>query len=403
MIAVERLTNKLQELFGGNYYMLPFYKLNTEYTTATQVVENGNVGYVNYYSDAYSKLRKEKIIGVVNLQNPQRANSDMYYVTSSFTVDFSVPMNIKDKYEYGEAQYSTITYEKSGNNYIFWYVTLPHKTMEDVSLNINVVSKDNEGNIVGKTINFKVKANGIDASHLESANGLTIEEIEQNKNLIKINSCSPEKFKYKKFDFFKDYEYVVDKIINKTIEFDNKYRGKMVVSEPVYQLTEKDGEYEYAIFRVTGTFAISDRAIFGSDYKVEIFVNFGSSQSWIEIDGINSFVEMINNGSNAIIINNATKTEQNVAQSAWTCTISVDDTSQGLDVYNTLKNIVHYNQEIISDFAETEAEKRKIKTRITLPDGNTREFWAIVSITFRTTRNGVGTYDISFTDDNKGV
>ena len=318
MIAVERLTIKLQELFGGNYFMLPFYKLNTEYTTAKQVVENGNVGYVNYYNDAYSNLRKNKIIGIVNLQNPQRTNTDFYYVTSSFTIDFSVPTNIR--------------------------------------------KVDENGNL--------------------------LEEVP--------------------FNFFEDYERVASEIINKTIKFDDTYKGKMVISEPVYQLTEKDGEINYAIYRVTGTFSITDKAIFGSDYKVELNIPFITDYIWTELKGINTFVEIANNGANAIVLQNSTKTQQNISQSVWACTVSVDDVQVDEKDFLRIANpiiyrIVHYNKEIINELGQTEAQKRKIQTRITFPSGEIREFWAIISVTFRTTRNGIGTYEISFTDDNKGV
>lgn len=320
MIAVERLTIKLQELFGGNYFMLPFYKLNTEYTTAKQVVENGNVGYVNYYNDAYSNLRKRKIIGIVNLQNPQRTNTDFYYVTSSFTIDFSVPTNIR--------------------------------------------KVDENGNL--------------------------LEEVP--------------------FNFFEDYERVASEIINKTIKFDDTYKGKMVISEPVYQLTEKDGELNYAIYRITGTFSISDKATFGSDYKVELLSSDGK---YYELQGINSFVEILNNGANAIVKQDTTKTQQNVAQSSWVCTVSIDDADINPFVSqanNMIYNLIHKNEEFMNIYDDGVIKlSRKLKVKISkisnlINDWVVRhEFWAIVSITFRTTRNGVGTYEISFTDDNKGV
>ena len=65
-----------------------------------------------------------------------------------------------------------------------------------------------------------------------------------------------------------------------------------------------------------------------------------------------------------------------------------------------LYDIIHNNLEIINPNGATEGLKRKLPIRITTPSGS-REFNALLSISFGTTMNGTGSFDISFTDDNK--
>lgn len=309
MIAVELLSIKLQELFGSDYIILPYAKLCTEYTTARQVEENGNIGYIRDYTNGYAQLRKSKIIGIVNLQNPQRVNADFYYLTSSFKIDFSVP--------------------------------------------INIVKKDINGNV-------------IETPHLQ---------------------------------FFKKYEEVLNKIVNKTLNFANSYKGKMIISEPVFNSLEDDGETKCAIYTANGTFNVTDKAQFGADYKIEIDVN----GEYIELDCVNSFVEMNNNGMNAIVKQDKTKIEQNLSQLGWVATVNISDIETTNLARKMLYDIIHENKEIINENEATEARKRKIKIRITTPHNSIHEFWSIPSITFRADRNSAGSYDISFTDDNKGV
>lgn len=307
MIASERFSNKLQELFGGNYLIIPFATLNTQYTTAEQVVDGfGNTKYVQEYTNEYSELRKNNIIGVVNLQNPTRANASIYYVTSNYTVDFSVPTNV-----------------------------------------------------------------------------------------IKLNS-NGEVIETPKFNFFDDCENITNSIINTTIDFGDNVLGKMTMAEPTYQGLEKDGEVEYAIYRLSGTFSMSNSANFGGDYKVSILVG----NEFVELDGVNSYVEMLNNGMNAISVENTTKIKQNLSQLAWVCTISIDDLETENPARKKLYDIIHENIEFITPEAGEVQLKRKL--RVNIQHGTkTRSIWAIVSITFRTTKNGIGAYDISFTDSNE--
>lgn len=309
MMAVEILSNKLQELFGNNYLIMPFAHFNTEYTTARQVIENGNVGIIRDYSDEYSKIRRNKVVGIVNLTKPERVNADFYYLTSGFKIDFSVPTN--------------------------------------------VLKKDAEGVV------------------------LEVPEI----------------------NFFSKYEQILKIILNKTVDFGNGYVGKMVISEPVFTTLEDDGEVKYAIYSVTGTFVLTDKAVFGSDYVIELNVN----GDYVELDGVNSYVEMLDTGNNAIVEQNTIKTMQNLAQSGWVCTINIDDIQTDNVARRLLYDIIHDNIEIINQDAEKEALKRKLRVKITNSHGNVHEFNAIVNITFRTSKNGTGSYDISFTDDNKGV
>lgn len=308
MTSSEFISNKMQELLGEKYIVLPLAQFNRKYTTARQVEEANNVGCVDFYNDEYTKQRQNHIIGIVSTQNPLRVNTSFYYVTTPYTITFSVPMN-------------------------------------NVKTNIS---------------------------------GQAIE--------------SP------KFDFFGDIENVESAVIDKQIQFNETFYGKMTISEPTYKLTESDGTNQFAIFEVSGSVIITDKAIFGSNIKVEIEVN----DNYVELDDVNSYNEVMNNDANAIVVANSTKTQQNMAQSNWVCVISIDDVNSDNLARQKIYSIVHENKEIINGSGLTESLKRKLKVRIT-NNGIVHEFYAIVGITFITTRNGVGSYQISLTDDNKGV
>lgn len=336
MIAVERLSLKLQQWFGDDFKIIPYQDLCRDYTTATQVVENGNVGYVMDYTDDYSKLKKEKIIGVVNLQNPQMANTSlhpllydhMYYITSGLNIDFSVP--------------------------------------------INTVKRDiNNENIGGGSLDFFTRYEIV----------------------------------YTALKFTKMGLGYVNFATSEETEQGIQYKGNIVLNEPTFVGLEDDGEVKYANYRISGAFAISRDAIFGAEYKVSI----KSGGTYYEILGINSFEEQLVNNGNAINKQGSTKTEQNLADSSWVCTITFDDYSIASGTFlhpdvgkEILLQMVHQNKEIIYPNEASESKKRKVPVKIVTPHGDTHEFDAIVNITFRTTANGVGSYAVSFTDDNKG-
>lgn len=95
MISAEILSIKLQELLGKDYFICPLFLFNSEYTSAKETQD----GLIQVYNSKYAELRKNKIIGVVSTTNSARANVDFYYLTASFSIDFSVPFNT-DKFNF---------------------------------------------------------------------------------------------------------------------------------------------------------------------------------------------------------------------------------------------------------------------------------------------------------------
>lgn len=93
MNAVEIVANKFQDLLGSKYIIIPMAKLQLEYTTARQVDYGENIGYVNSYNDRFTEISTKKTVGILNLQNPERANADFYYITTNYTLEFRVLTN----------------------------------------------------------------------------------------------------------------------------------------------------------------------------------------------------------------------------------------------------------------------------------------------------------------------
>lgn len=307
MKVLNIISEKLQQILGENYAILPLANFNRNYTEAREYIEGDNVSYFRYYNSDYGKFRKDKIVGVISFINPTRSNVKGYYLSTSYKIDFSVPRNVVKTNKYNQ-------------------------------------------------------------------------EIEQPK-----------------FTFDDDIETLIDSAINQKLTLDDNLFCKLTMSDPVYISSENDGEFEYDIMQVTGTIVISDNAIFGSEYKVEIFVN----GQYIEIDDINSFTEVMSNQNNAIVKHDKTKVEQNLSQLSWGCVIVIDDFMSDNLARKKLYDIIHLNKEVLNDNEESESLKRKLRIRITTPNNDVHVFNAIVTITFTTTKNGVGTYSVTFTDDNK--
>lgn len=310
MRVSELISNKIETLLGSNYKLFPISRFNRNYTEAREFKDGENVGYYKTYNSDYGTLRKDKVIGIVSLNNAIRNNSASYYLSASYKIEFSVPRNIelKDKYD----------------NYI----------------------------------------------------------------------------QPKPFDFEQDIEDLIGSILNQKIALDETYSAKMTMSEPTYVAVETDGEFTYEILQVNGNIIVTDKAQFGSDYHVEMLIN-DNGYSYVELDDVNEFNEIMNNNGNAISKQNKVKVEQNVAQSTWVCTCSIDDFETDNKARKKIYNIVHENIEIVNPNGSTENLKRKQMVKITTPHGNIHLFNAIVDIDFHTTKNGNGSYDISFTDDNK--
>lgn len=307
MKVLNIISEKLQQILGENYAILPLANFNRNYTEAREYIDGDNVSYFRYYNSDYGKFRKDKIVGVISFINPTRSNVKGYYLSTSYKIDFSVPRNVVKTNKYNQ-------------------------------------------------------------------------EIEQPK-----------------FTFDDDIETLIDSAINQKLTLDDNLFCKLTMSDPVYISSENDGEFEYDIMQVTGTIVISDNAIFGSEYKIEVFVN----GQYIEIDDINSFTEVMSNQNNAIVKHDKTKVEQNLSQLSWGCVIVIDDFMSDNLARKKLYDIIHLNKEILNDNEESESLKRKLRVRITTPSQDVHVFNAIVTITFTTTKNGVGTYSVTFTDDNK--
>lgn len=202
----------------------------------------------------------------------------------------------------------------------------------------------------------------------------------------------------KPFNFEQDIETLINTTINSKVDYSDEYKGKITISEPSYLLTETDGEFYYDIMQISGTIIVSDNATFGSDYKVCIKID----NDYVELDGVNTYAEVLSTDANAIVKQGKAKLEQNTSQMGWVCTFSIDDIETNNVARQKLYDIIHNNIEIVNNNGTTEALKRKLPVKIISPSGNEHTFNAIVGISFATTLNGVGSYNISFTDDNKG-
>ena len=304
--VADLITTKIETLLGSDYKLFSNCYFSKNYTEARQVVDGDNIGYVLSYNSDYGKFRKNRIVGILTLTNAIRSNSNSYYLSSSYKIQFSVPRNV----------------------------------------------------------------------------------VKTNKNGVELETAP--------FDFEDDIDTLISGITNTKIAFDTTYSGKMTMSEPTYISSETDGEFYYDIFEVNGSIVITDNAKFGSDYKVELLVN----GEYCELDDVNDFSEVLNTDNNAIVKTDKTRVEQNLAQSGWVCAVTIDDYETTNLARKKIYDIIHLNQEIINSTGESEASKRKIRTRITTPSG-VHLFNAILGITFNSSRNGVGNYNISFTDDNK--
>lgn len=376
MIAIERLCDKLQEIYGNDYVILPYHQFLTDYTTAKRTLVNGVEDNVLGYTNEYDKLRKEKIVGVVALNNPSRVNADYYYVSSQYTITFSVPMNNIKRNTFNQ---------------------IVEKPKFDFFGDYEKMSKE----IINQTLRFKN-----DFSFETDMNGI---EIDESVFASKVKYSGEYKFTSYQINPFMPITWylngeqvnLADYGITFTIQYISgehhinvdftKYVGKMVISEPIYaNQNENDGENIYAIFTITGTFSMGDCSKFGSDYKVYFY----TGSEYTLLDGVNSFVEIMDNDGSAIVYENTTKSGQNVGQSGWVATLSIDDIESTNLARKKLYEYIHLNKEFVDG-------KRKLRTKIITPDGDMHLFNAIVSITFRTTSNNVGGYDISLTDDNR--
>ena len=310
----EVISAKIQTLLGSNYHIFSNTYFNKNYTEAREVREGENIGYARFTTAEYGKFRKDKIVGIFSITSSTRSNSNIYYLSGGYKIEFSVPRNVVKTTKYDEV-ISAPTYDFDANI----------ETLINTVTNANIVYTVTEGQTL-KT-----------------------------------------------------------------------YNGRLTMSEPAYVMTESDGEYQYDIMTVSGNFVISDKAKFGKQYKVEL----GVGDAYVELDDINTFTESMNNDGNALVKQNKTSVEQNLSQSSWVCTVEIDDYQSNNLARQRIYSIIHGNNEIINSDEFTEANKRKQRVRITSPYGDVHIFNSIVSIGFNTTENGVGSYAVSFTDDNK--
>lgn len=316
MKASEVISAKIQTLLGSNYHIFSNTYFNKNYTEAREVREGENIGYARYTTAEYGKFRKNKVVGIFTITSSTRSNSNIYYLSGGYKIEFSVPRNVIKKTKYDEV-------------------------------------------ISAPTYNFDT-----------------------------------------------DIEALIDAITNANISYvvgtgqtARTYNGRLTMSEPTYLMTESDGEYQYDIMTISGNFVISDKAKFGKQYKIEL----GIGNYYVELDDITSFTESINNDGNAIVKENKTRIEQNLGQSGWVCTATIDDYESSNLARQRIYSIVHENKEIVNSSAVNNALKRKQRVKITTPHGHTHIFNAIMTVAFTTSENGVGSYAISFTDDNKDV
>ena len=94
MIASEFISEKIQELLGENYKIFSNSHFNKNYTEARQIRDGEDIGYIRQHTSDYGTLRKKYVVGVLSLNNAIRSNTDAYYLTSGYKIEFSVPRNI---------------------------------------------------------------------------------------------------------------------------------------------------------------------------------------------------------------------------------------------------------------------------------------------------------------------
>lgn len=93
MNTLELVANKIQSILGNKYAIIPFAKLQTNYTEAREVIDGDNHGYANQYNDAFTELSKRKTIGIMTFQGSNRANASYYYLASDYSIQFRVATN----------------------------------------------------------------------------------------------------------------------------------------------------------------------------------------------------------------------------------------------------------------------------------------------------------------------
>ena len=102
MKVLNIISEKLQQMLGEHYVVLPLANFNRNYTEAREYIEGDNVSYFRYYNSDYGKFRKDKIVGVISFINPTRSNVKGYYLSTTYKIDFSVPRNIVKTNKYNE-------------------------------------------------------------------------------------------------------------------------------------------------------------------------------------------------------------------------------------------------------------------------------------------------------------
>lgn len=285
---------------------------------------------------------------------------------SHFNRNYTEAREVRQGEDVGYVRTYTSDYGKFRKNKVVGVVTLTNPTRSNA-------------NIYYLNTNYKI----------EFSVPRNIEKVDKYGNLIEENA----------FNFDDDIDDLIESLINSTLQFSEDYKGKMTMSEPEYLLTESDGEYYYDIMRVSGSVVLSDAASFGSDYTIKLLVD----DEYVELDGINTYSEILNSDGNAIVKQGKTKVEQNLAQLGWACTLSIDDFITDNKARLKLYEYIHLNKEILNPNASTNALKRKQRVKIVSPYNDEHLFDALVGISFETTLNGVGSYNISFTDDNKPI
>lgn len=101
MKILDLICNKFQSILGSNYLIYSDTFFNDNFTEAREVRTNTNdLGYEVLANNSYLNLRKNKIIGILSLDNATQENADNFYMSSTYNIDFSVPVNASIKHPF---------------------------------------------------------------------------------------------------------------------------------------------------------------------------------------------------------------------------------------------------------------------------------------------------------------
>lgn len=202
-----------------------------------------------------------------------------------------------------------------------------------------------------------------------------------------------------KFNFYGDVEKLINKITNEHIDFfDDKY-GRMTISEPrLSGNIENTGTGKRKVVSVSGVATITDKGIFGADTEYLLEVVKGE---WVALEDVSTNNTRGNTESNHKSIAGSLEPEFDITQETQSLILTISDYNTDNLAYRKIKDAIYHNNKIFSPWQKTKSEKGKLHVRLVRKNEPDFEFWAVPEITYSTSKNGVGTFTVSFLNDNK--